>query len=289
MDAPTTKRAIASGIDVAIRLGHAVDDSGILQNSNRVTARLEPAGVIARIAPAAKRLVAEREVDIVHRLERLGAPVTPLDPRSGPTVHDTGEFVVTLWSACRATTPAGVAPDEYADALARLHAGLRAVAGGDVWPVRVADRVHQAREALEAPMSGAMVLEREDLEFVRSALSDTDELIDDANPNHQLLHGEPHRDNLMRTGSGVVFFDFETCCRGPVEFDLAHATEPDGTLTLEVAAHYPGVDLDIVRRCWRTTLALAIAWRCEPGDSLPDGPARAAQWLQALRADRDGE
>ena len=39
----------------------------------------------------------------------------------------------------------------------------------------------------------------------------------------QLLHGEPHPGNVRTTKNGLLFIDLETCCRGPVEFDLAHA------------------------------------------------------------------
>lgn len=36
-----------------------------------------------------------------------------------------------------------------------------------------------------------------------------------------MLHGEPHPGNVLATADGLLFVGFETCCRGPVEFDLA--------------------------------------------------------------------
>jgi len=42
----------------------------------------------------------------------------------------------------------------------------------------------------------------------------------------QLLHGEPHPGNVLSTKNGLVFIDLETCCRGPVEFDIAHGLLP---------------------------------------------------------------
>ena len=57
----------------------------------------------------------------------------------------------------------------------------------------------------------------------------------------QLLHGEPHPGNLLSTRTGPLFIDFETYCRGPIEFDLAHA--PD-----DVGDHYPGVDRGLLPR-----------------------------------------
>jgi thiamine kinase-like enzyme len=103
--------------------------------------------------------------------------------------------------------------------------------------------------------------------------------------SEQLLHGEPHPGNTIRSDTGLVFVDLETCCRGPVEFDIAHATIVEGAPPTEVSRLYPGADVQLVRECWRLALALAIAWRFEPGDDLPDGTARARSWAQQLRTD----
>jgi thiamine kinase-like enzyme len=56
----------------------------------------------------------------------------------------------------------------------------------------------------------------------------------------QLLHGEPHPGNVLTTKNGLLFIDFETCCRGPIEFDLAHVPE-------EAAEHYPGANQGLLR------------------------------------------
>jgi aminoglycoside phosphotransferase (APT) family kinase protein len=93
----------------------------------------------------------------------------------------------------------------------------------------------------------------------------------------QLLHGEPHPGNLLATEGGPVFIDLETRCRGPVEFDLAHA--PD-----EVADHYPGIDRDLLRECRILVLAMIIAWRWDRDDQLPDGRRLGAEWLDQMRA-----
>lgn len=104
----------------------------------------------------------------------------------------------------------------------------------------------------------------------------------------QLLHGEPHPGNIIRSDSGVVFVDLETSCRGPVEFDIAHATIVEGAAPTEVARLYPGADVSLVGECWRLTLALEVAWRFEPGDDLPSRGARARDWLGNSEAPRAG-
>jgi len=93
----------------------------------------------------------------------------------------------------------------------------------------------------------------------------------------QLLHGEPHPGNLLNTTRGLVFIDLETCCRGPVEFDLAHVPE-------SVTEWYPRADAELIRECRRLVLAMVAAWRWDPDDQFPDGEREGQAILSALRA-----
>ena len=63
--------------------------------------------------------------------------------------------------------------------------------------------------------------------------------VGDSGAAEQVLHGEPHAGNLLNTQAGPLFIDLETCCRGPIEFDLAHAPEA-------VSECYPGADQELV-------------------------------------------
>jgi streptomycin 6-kinase len=102
--------------------------------------------------------------------------------------------------------------------------------------------------------------------------------------SEQLLHGEPHPGNVLRTSSGLLFVDLETCCRGPIEFDIAHVTTNPSGPPIEVSALYAGADQSLVLDCWILSLAIATAWRCEPEDDLPNGFAMAMDWIRQLRA-----
>ena len=92
----------------------------------------------------------------------------------------------------------------------------------------------------------------------------------------QLLHGEPHPGNLLSTKDGPRFIDLETCCRGPVEFDLAHAPE-------EVIEHYPDVDQELLGECRGLVLAMIAAWRWDAGDQFPNGRRIARELVSTLR------
>jgi hypothetical protein len=81
--------------------------------------------------------------------------------------------------------------------------------------------------------------------------------------------------------SGLLFIDWETCCRGPVEFDIVHA--PD-----EVSAHYPGADQTLLRQCRVLMLAMIVTWRWERDDQLPNGRQLGTEWLNQMRQLLDG-
>jgi hypothetical protein len=81
---------------------------------------------------------------------------------------------------------------------------------------------------------------------------------------------------VLSTKNGLLFIDLETCCRGPVEFDLAHVPE-------EVSERYPDADQELLRECRILVLAMVAAWRWDPGDQLPNGQRAARELLNALR------
>jgi thiamine kinase-like enzyme len=104
--------------------------------------------------------------------------------------------------------------------------------------------------------------------------------IDDRGAAEQLLHGEPHAGNVLKTKNGLLFIDLETCCRGPVEFDIAHAPE-------EVSEHYPGTDQELLRECRILILAMVASWRWDRDDRFPNGRRMGMEMLSQLRAALD--
>jgi hypothetical protein len=70
---------------------------------------------------------AEFEVEVARRLAATGSPLAALEPRVEPRVYERDGFAVTFWTFYEAQPPAQHSPAEYADALRRLHAGMRGV------------------------------------------------------------------------------------------------------------------------------------------------------------------
>lgn len=278
MQASEVSRAMAAAMSIASSLGLAADDAIVLHDSNKLTLRLLPCDVLARVAPVAQQ-VAQFEVELAQRLAESGCPVAALEPRVEPRVYERDGFVVTLWTYYEPVTPREVSPADYADALERLHAGMREL---DVPTPHFTDRVEQAQR-LVASHDHTPALADADRELLGDTLRSLRRAIGERGGAEQLLHGEPHPGNVLTTKNGLLFIDFETCCRGPVEFDLAHAPE-------EVSGHYPGVDQDLLRECRILMLAVITTWRWDRDDQFPNGRRLGTEWLGQIRAalDREG-
>ncbi|HEY7100662.1 MAG TPA: aminoglycoside phosphotransferase family protein [Mycobacteriales bacterium] len=274
MNAAETARAKAAAVSTAAALGLRVDDAVVLHNSNKLALRLLPGDVLARVAPVAEQ-VARFEIELAQRLAESGSPVAALEPRVEPRVYERDGYVVTLWTYYEPATPPEIRPADYAAALERLHAGMRAL---DVPAPHFTDRVEEAQQ-LVAHRNHTPALADADREFLGTTLRSLRRAVGERGAAEQLLHGEPHPGNLLATPNGPRFIDLETCCRGPVEFDLAHA--PD-----EVSEHYPGVDHGLLRDCRLLVLAMITTWRWDRGDQFPNGRRLGTEWLGQLRAAR---
>jgi hypothetical protein len=271
MQSSDVSRAVAAAVSIASALDLTVDDATVLHNSNKLALRLLPCDVFARVAHVGQE-VAQFEVELALRLAETESPVAALEPRVEPRVYERDGFVVTLWTYYAPLSPREIPPADYADALARLHAGMRKL---DVTTPHFSDRVAEAQQ-LVASGDRTPALADADRELLGHTLRSLRRAIGDRGAAEQLLHGEPHPGNVLRTKNGLRFIDLETCCRGPVEFDLAHVPEA-------VSERYPDVDQELLAECRILVLAMVAAWRWDPGDQLPNGQRAARELLNALR------
>ena len=265
-------RAVAAATSVASGLGLSANEAIVLQTSNRLALRLLPSDVLARVASAADQAV-RFEVDLAVRLAGTDAPVAALDPRVAPRVHERDGFAITLWTYYASTSSRELSPGDYAGALKRLHVSMRDV---DMSTPHFTDRVKEAEE-LVASRDRTPELSDADRTLLTNTFTTVTRAIRNRGAQEQLLHGEPHPGNVLNTKNGPLFIDLETCCRGPVEFDLAHVPN-------EVSERYPNVDHSLLRQCRVLALAMVAAWRLDPGDRFPRGSEAARELLMALRA-----
>ena len=279
MKASDVPRAVAAGVATGLALDLRVDDAVVLHDSNRLAVRLLPCDVLARVAHVAHHAGAAFEVEVAQRLAETESPVAELEPRAEPRVYMRDGFAVTLWTYYESVPSRDIAPTEYAQALERLHAGMRQI---DVTAPHFTDRVEEAQWLVGTPAHTPELADA-DRELLSQTLSSLRRTIGDRGADEQLLHGEPHPRNLLRTKKGLLFVDLETCCRGPVELDIAHA--PD-----DVSVHYPKANQDLLRECRLLMLAMIATWRWDRDDQLPNGRQLGTEWLSQIRAalDREG-
>ncbi|WP_031487497.1 phosphotransferase [Streptomyces bicolor] len=271
------RRAVEAGRATAAELGLQVDDVVVINNSDRVVLRLVPCDVLARVAPSGHLAGSEFEVEVACRLADVDAPVAEIEPRVDPRVYVRDAFAISLWTYYE---PVGseIAPADYADVLMRHHAALRQI---DLDAPHFTDRVAAAlREVNDWEQSPE--LPDSDRELLSETLSNLSATISIENAGDQLLHGEPHPGNLLNTRRGPLFVDLATCCRGPIEFDLAHAPE-------EVGKHYAGADHGLVHRCRALNWAMFSAWRWRRDDQMPDRDHWRVEGLNLVRAALDRE
>ncbi len=287
MEPSEVQRAVKAGMSAASALGLQVEGAVVVHNSNRIAVRLSPCNVLARVAPLSYQTDDDLEVEVARRLAETGSPVAEPEPRVEPRVYVRDGFAITLWAYYEPVAPSTITPAEYAQALVRLHAGLRQM---EVSAPRFTDRVAEAQK-LVADREQTPGLPSADRELLGNTLRRLRTGIIGLGTGEQLLHGEPHLGNLLRTRKGLLFVDLETCCRGPVEFDMAHGLLPseDGRMLAveDVCKPYPGADRGVIDQCRILIWAMITTWRWQRDDQLPNGRYWASEGLNQLRAARD--
>jgi aminoglycoside phosphotransferase (APT) family kinase protein len=273
MRASDLHRAVEAGVATASASGLSADVATVIHDSNRIAVRLQPSDVLARVAYEVDRASAEFEVEVARCLGETGSPVGTLDPRVEPRVHLRDGFAVTLWTYYESLS-SGIAPPEYAQALVRLHAGMRQV---DIMSPHFTDRVAAAQSLLR-DRARTPELGDTDRQLISKTLEGLTASITKRGVDEQLLHGEPHPGNLLHTPMGPLFVDLETCCRGPVEFDLAHAPE-------EVSEYYPSANDELLKECRILILAMITTWRWDREDQLPNRRQLTREWLTQMRTE----
>jgi hypothetical protein len=235
-----------------------------------------PCDLVARIVPAGYRVFAasigpEREVEVLRRLASADAPLAPLDPRVEPRAFVRDGFEIELLTYYEPVRARALPPEEYANALERLHGVMRQI---DVEVPHFTDRVADV-EAWVARQGATPDLTDEDRQFLLHTLGSLRLAVVDRRAPEQLLHGEPHPWNVLDTDIGPRFVDFENCVRGPVEWDL-------GWVPAAVVGCYRGVDRDLALECRGLVLALVAAHCWRPQDERPGSESRTA-FMNALR------
>lgn len=91
-----------------------------------------------------------------------------------------------------------------------------------------------------------------------------------------MLHGGPHTANLFATREGPRWIDFDTACRGPLEWDLAHLGD-------DAAARFPDSEDGLLATMRKLVSADVAIWCWHTYGRAPEVDEAAHYHLEALR------
>jgi Phosphotransferase enzyme family len=218
--AATVPDAISVAANLARGLGLTVEKPVPLRSTNNAVAWLYPSDVVAKVSMRHNSRL-HTELQVARELPALGAPSVSPAPDLPCVVHCRGGLEMTFWQY-HAQPPAVVPSyDRVAVALGQLHgaldrlpAGLKASLPSYTEELGGVHSLLADRAAITAADRDLLLRTFHRLQARLDMLVPVDRFV--------AIHGAPHPYNVLLVGDEPAFIDFETACRGPVEWDLAH-------------------------------------------------------------------
>ncbi len=265
------------GIDeivaLARRLGVTVNEPVLLRSTNNVVVWLAPSMVVAKASTRPD--MAAYELTIAKALALAGAPVVPPAAGIGDRLYRVADKDVTFWKYQPQDEGPEVDPQLIALALFDLHTvldTLRSTVSIPSYEIQMIDAMHALANQDYAPD-----LAPEDRAVLHEALCSGREQLSKLASTDCVVHGSPHRMNILVVEGHPHFIDFETVQVGPIEWDIAH-------LDPEVAAGYPGpLDPDALALSRLTVSATTSTWCWGGLDRGPDMRHHAERHLASVR------
>jgi Phosphotransferase enzyme family len=282
----TSAAAACAAVSVATDFKIPCTDPVILADGANVIVHLTPSPVVAKIAASTTAVrpdvaaCLQRELDVALFLSSKGAPVMPPSAEVPATTHRADGYVMSFWKYLPPTSTAPPDAATLGSMLRDLHAVLRSYPGVAPWLSPLGD--------ISAFLAGPQtVLSDADAAAMAEAFTRlTAQLaqLDGALDEGQVLHGDAGAGNLMATGAGWIWHDFEDVCSGPVAWDLAPSVASryiDGSRVL--AAYGDVVDARQLDICRQFRLLNLAVWYSVYAERLPECRQRAAELVASWR------
>ena len=276
--------AVRAAVAVAARFMINSTEPVVLADGANIVVHLRPAPVVAKVAastPEVRPRVQDwlqRELDVSTFLAAEGAPVAPPSPELPATTHHGDGHVMSFWRYLPPADPARPDEETIGSMLRDLHAVLRRYpeALPELAPLQDIP-AYLARPQTQVSEKGKAAL--------AAAYQRLTTRLDRTN-DQQALHGDAGAGNLMATGQGWLWHDFEDTCSGPIAWDVAASTSSryqDGPRVL--AAHRDPVDPEELAVCEQLRWLHLTVWYNLYAERLPELGPRAAELLASWRAE----
>jgi hypothetical protein len=281
-----SRRALMAALAVARDRGLRCDAPEILADGSNVLVHLAPSPVVARVATKTglvRKPVQQwmrLDLDIAAYLAALQFPVVP--PSSeippGPHVHD--DLSVTFWEFVEHDRGYSASVDEIGSLLRELHVALRGYPGA----LRRLSPFAEIPQWLDE-VERWKAIDATDLAMLRRGYAQVAAQIESLRLPEQPLHGDAHKKNVLKTGNGLIWTDFEDACRGPLEWDVACFVRTSGEDRETALAAYGG-DTDLARLTpfFEARDLQGAIWGAILTTRFEDRRERAAEWMAVARS-----
>jgi hypothetical protein len=248
--------AIEAAVKVATAFGVQVKEPVPLRSTNNTVVWLPPAMIVAKVCVGHHRRLAD-ELRVALELSVLGGPAVAPASEIPQLVHRCDGFEIIFWRYYP-QPPGGatISSMRLAGALRKLHASLGAISSGMRAQLpSFLEELGDVRVLLTDPSRLVLLSKRDRLLLLHAFDRLAANLKTCMRSSVQrLIHGSPHRGNVLLADGEPRFIDFETVCVGPIEWDLAHL-EP------EVALDYgEALNKRLERACRDMASVKTAAW-----------------------------
>jgi hypothetical protein len=275
---------VTAAVDVAQRLGILVREPVVLRDLGTTLVHLAPSPVLARAWPVGRRDpgVVSGEIGVTAYLAERGARVAP--PYDDPGPHRSGDHEIVLWHLLDHDRERPLDGGDAGRALREIHELLAEPAAA-----RFSDLPHFARLEESTAVVAALSPTPEDHSGLEEMLALAAAVVARLDVPLQPVHGDAFLGNVLRTPDGPVWTDFEFCCRGPREVDIAtfeSVVAERGARPEDEGFHegYGEHDRDVVTAVLAPSLVPFVAWTFRLAEHRPDFLPVARQRLATALA-----
>jgi hypothetical protein len=183
--------------------------------------------VVAKVGCGRHRRLAD-ELQVALELSLLGGPVVPPSSELPQIVHRKRNFEITFWRYYPQPSDVTISSKHLAAALRKFHESCMQISPGlRARLPSFLEELGSVRATLADPARLISLPDRDRLLLVNTFDRLAIELRAAAELMLQrVIHGSPHRFNVLLADGEPRLIDFETACTGPIEWDLAHL-EPE--------------------------------------------------------------